>query len=275
MMNRVDAVGFQPGKAWRDARTIALLTLDTLFWSKKTVFIALVSAIILGLSVTGRLILSYHWIRVPVTAPQVFGALMSTAVIHFLVVFVTLFYGTALISEEVEGKTITYLFMRPIPKPVIMIGKYLALVWIAAVLILPTIFASYTILYLGGDMTAFLDDGGILAKDLGIVLLAVMAYGGFFALLGAWLKHPILVGMMYGFGWEAIISYLPGFTRKLTITHYIQSISPHGDTASAIAMLIGERTAPLESVITLVLLSVLFVATASLILREKEYVLEQ
>jgi ABC-2 type transport system permease protein len=275
MMNPAHAVRIQPGKAWRDARTIALLTLDTLFWSKKTIFVALISAIILGLSVTGRLILSYHWIRVPVTAPQVFGALMATAVIHFLVVFVTLFYGTALISEEIEGKTLTYLFTRPIPKPVIMIGKYLALVWIAALLILPTIFLSYVILYLGPDMTAFLADGRTLAKDIGIVFLAIMAYGGFFALLGAWLKHPILAGLIYGFGWEAIISYLPGFTRKLTITHYIQSISPHGDTASAIAMLIGERTPPLESVLTLVLMAALFVATASLILREKEYVLEQ
>ena len=275
MMNPVHVVRFQPGKAWYDARTIALLTLDTLFWSKKTIFITLISVLLLGLSVAARLILSYRLIPVPVTAPQVFGGLMATAVIHFLVIFVTLFYGTALISEEVEGKTLTYLFMRPIPKPLIMIGKYLALVWIAAWLILPTIFLSYMILYLGSDMTAFLDDAGTLAKDIGIVFLAIMAYGGFFALLGAWLKHPILVGMIYGFGWEAIISYLPGFTRKLTITHYIQSISPHGDTASAIAMLIGERTPPLESVLTLLLMAALFVATASLVLREKEYVLEQ
>lgn len=275
MMTPLHAAGFQPGKAWRDTRTIALLTLDTLFWSKKTIFVALISVMILGLSVTGRLILSYRWIHVPVTAPQVFGTLMATAVIHFLVVFVTLFYGTALISEEVEGKTLTYLFMRPIPKPVIMIGKYLALVWTGAVLILPTIFLSYVILYAGTEMASFLADMTTLAKDIGIVFLAILTYGGFFALLGAWLKHPILAGLIYGFGWEAIISYLPGFTRKLTITHYIQSISPHGDTASAIAMLIGERTAPLESVLTLVLMAALFVATGSLILREKEYVLEQ
>jgi hypothetical protein len=91
MMSPPSILRFHPGKAWRDARTVALLTLDTLFWSKKTIFVALISAMILGLSITGRLILSYRWIHVPVTAPQVFGALMATAVIHFLVVFVTLF----------------------------------------------------------------------------------------------------------------------------------------------------------------------------------------
>ncbi len=261
--------------AFTPVKTIAFLTLDTLFWSKKTVFVACISLMIIGLSVLGRLILSFSWIRVPFTADQVFGTLMPTAVIHFLVTFVTLFYGTALISEEIECKTITYLFTRPVPKPAIMIGKYMALVWISSILVIPTILISYLILYLGPDMTKFMQDIGTLGKDVGIVFLAMLAYGAFFSLLGAWLKHPILVGLIYAFGWEGIISYLPGFTRKLTITHYIQSISPHADTASAIAMMIGERTPMLESVITLVLMAALFLASASLILREKEYVLEQ
>jgi hypothetical protein len=40
-------------------------------------------------------------------------------------------------------------------------------------------------------------------------------------------------------------------------------------------MLIGERSGPLESLLTLVLLAVLFLSTASLIVREKEYLIEQ
>jgi ABC-type transport system involved in multi-copper enzyme maturation permease subunit len=175
----------------------------------------------------------------------------------------------------VEGKTLTYLFVRPIPKPVIMLGKYLALVWIALLLVLPSIVSSYLILYLGSDLGPFFEDAGALAKDLGIVALAILAYGAFFSLLGAWLKHSILAGLLYAFGWEGIIPYLPGYLRKLTITHYIQSIFPHDDTPGAIAMLVGERTPPLESVLTLVLLAAFFLSTACLILREKEYIIEQ
>jgi ABC-type transport system involved in multi-copper enzyme maturation permease subunit len=266
---------FSLAKGWRDAKTIAFLTLDTLFWSKKTIFVALISLFVLGLAVLGRLILNYDWVNAPFTSTQVFGTLMSTAVIHFLVVFVTLFYGTALISEEYEGKTLTYLFVRPIPKPSIMMGKYLALIWISVMLVLPTVVLSYLILYVGSDMTLFFAQMGTLAKDMGIIFLALLAYGSFFSLLGTWLKHSILAGLVYAFGWEGIVSYLPGLTRKLTITHYLQSIFPHDDTASAIAMLIGKRTGPVESVLTLVLLSAFFLAASSLILREKEYVLEQ
>ena len=262
-------------KIWREFRTIAFLTIDTLFWSKKTIFVALISLFIVALAILARLILTYNWIRAPFTPPQVFATLMSTAVVHFLVVFITLFYGTALISEEVEGKTLTYLFLRPIPKPVIMLGKYLALVWITLLLVLPSIVFSYLILYLGSDLGPFFEDMGALAQDLGIVVLAILAYGALFALIGAWLRHSILAGLLYAFGWEGIIPYLPGYLRKLTITHYIQSIFPHDDTAGAIAMLIGERSGPLESLLTLVLLAVLFLSTASLIVREKEYLIEQ
>jgi ABC-2 type transport system permease protein len=262
-------------RGWRDARTIALVTLDTLFWSRKTIFVALISTFIVGLALLARLVLDYNWVRAPFTPSQAFSTLMSTAVIHFLVVFVTLFYGTALISDEVEGKTITYLFVRPIPKPIVMLGKYLALMWISATLVLPPILLSYAVLYVRSDLGPLLEDSVTLAKDLGICALALAAYGAMFALIGAWLRHSILAGLLYGFGWEGIISYLPGFTRKLTVTHYIQSIFPHDDTAGAIAMLVGERTPPVEAVTTLVLLAALFLALAALVLREKEYVLEQ
>jgi ABC-2 type transport system permease protein len=265
--------GSGPAKALENVKTIALLTLDVLFWSKKTLFIAFISAIILGLSAMGRLILNYHWIRAPFTAAQVFGAVLSTAVIHFLVVFVTLFYGTALVSEEVEGKTLTYLFVRPIPKPTIMLGKFLALIWISAILVLPTIVASYAVLYVGSS--AFLADIGKLGRDLGVVFLALLAYGSFFSLLGALVKHSLLIGLVYAFGWEGIVSYLPGMTRRLTITHYVQSIFPHEDPVTAVAMIIGRRTDWREAIFTLVLLSAFFLSASCMVLREKEYVLDQ
>ena len=263
-----------PGGTARTLGTVALLTLDTLFWSRKTVFMMVISTLVVGLAVLGRAILSFHWVRAPFTPGQVFGTLMSTAVIHFLVVFITLFYGTALISDELDGKTLTYLFTRPVPKPALMAGKLLALAWICLILVIPTTLASYVVLYAGsGD--GFLSDIGLLGRDLGVLSLALLAYGALFALLGAWLRHPVLPGLIYAFGWEGIVSYLPGFTRKLTITHYVQSIFPHDDSAAAIAMMIGRRTEATEAVVTLMLLTALLAGAACLVVREKEYVLDQ
>ncbi len=262
-------------KSRRDVMTIAYLTLDTLFWSKKTLFVFLLSLIVIGLAVVGRVVLALNYVPTALPASQVFGTLMATAVMRFLAVLITLFYGTALISEEVEGKTITYLFVRPVPKPAIMLGKYLALTWTGAILVLPTVILCYAILYLGADMRPFFEDLRVLGRDIAIIFLALLAYGSFFSLLGAWLKHSILVGLAYAFGWEGIVALLPGFTRKLTITHYLQSIFPHEDTISALSMMIGERTDPVQSIVTLILLTAFFLATACLVVREKEFILEQ
>jgi ABC-type transport system involved in multi-copper enzyme maturation permease subunit len=270
-MGRVSAAA----SAWQGMKTIAFVTLDTLFWSKKTLFVCLLSLIVLGLAVVGRVVLTWNLVPGSLQSSQVFGTLMATAVIRFLVVFVTLFYGTALISEEVEGKTLTFLFVRPIAKPAIMLGKYIALLWTGAIVVFPAVLLSYLILYLRADMVPFFTDLKVLARDLGIIFLALLAYGALFTLLGAWFRHSLLVGLAYAFGWEGIVALLPGFTRKLTIAHYVQSIFPHEDTLSAISMLIGQRTEPVEAVLTLFLLAMFLLATACLVLREKEFVLEQ
>ena len=46
--------------------------------------------------------------------------------VRFIVPVLGVFYGTALIADEVDDKTITYLFTRPIPRGAVLLGKYLA-----------------------------------------------------------------------------------------------------------------------------------------------------
>ena len=53
-------------KMWREFRTIACLTIDTLFWSKKTIFVALISLFIVALAILARLIpVSYTHLTLP------------------------------------------------------------------------------------------------------------------------------------------------------------------------------------------------------------------
>lgn len=264
----------QATTALRTIRTVALLTVDCLLWSRRTLLVFALSIGVIGISVLGRLVLDSRWGQARFTAPELFGVLMSTAIVHFLVVFVALFYGTALISDEVEGKTLTYLFLRPIPKPILVAGKYTAMVWIGILVIVPAVLASFLVLYAGRDAQSFLAGAGLLGADLATVFLALLAYGAIFTLLGAWLRHSVLAGLLYAFGWEGIIAYLPGFTRKLTVTHYVQSIFPHEERTGPLQVVIGDRTPTLEAIVTLVLVALFFVALAGLVVREKEYVLD-
>ena len=47
--------------------------------------------------------------------------------IRFIVPVLGVFYGTSLIADEVDDKTITYLFTRPIPRGAVLLGKLLRL----------------------------------------------------------------------------------------------------------------------------------------------------
>ena len=59
--------------------------------------------------------------------------------IRFIVPVLGVFYGTALIADEVEDKTITYLFTRPIPRGAVLLGKYLAYLACTVLLVLPSV----------------------------------------------------------------------------------------------------------------------------------------
>ena len=60
------------------------------------------------------------------TGPAIFGLMIWGMYLRFTVPVLGVFYGTSLMADEVEDKTITYLFTRPIPRGAVLVGKYLA-----------------------------------------------------------------------------------------------------------------------------------------------------
>src|SRR5207237_9442572 len=69
----------------------------------------------------------------------IFGMMIWFLYIRFIVPILGVFYGTALIADEVEDKTITYLFTRPIPRNAMLFGKYLAYLACTVLLVLPSV----------------------------------------------------------------------------------------------------------------------------------------
>ena len=72
-------------------------------------------------------------------APAIFGMMIWLLYIRFIVPVLGVFYGTSLIADEVEDKTITYLFTRPIPRSAVLVGKYLAYLACTVLLVLPSV----------------------------------------------------------------------------------------------------------------------------------------
>jgi ABC-type transport system involved in multi-copper enzyme maturation permease subunit len=196
--------------------------------------------------------------------------------IRFAVPVLAVFYGTGLIADEVEDKTLTYLFTRPIPRASVLVGKYFAYLVCTVAVALPAIVIMWLLLapIRGGLAESF----PALAADLAIVAAGLATYGALFALVGATFKRPLLFGLLFVFGWETLAMALPGAIRGLSVAHYLQSLVPHAlpadSPASMLQAVFANPASFIESVVGLTVITVGALWLAGRAVGRREYVLE-
>jgi ABC-type transport system involved in multi-copper enzyme maturation permease subunit len=258
------------------------LSLGQMLWSRRTVFLALVVGSPLALGILFRVLEAFgigpRMGQNVISGATVFGGMMWLLYLRFIVPVLGVFYGTALVADEVEDKTITYLFVRPVPRAAILVGKYLAYLATTVCVVLPSVVVLYLLVVPMGNSSlaaAFPD----LLVDLGLLALGLAAYGAVFAFIGAWLKYPLVTGLFFAFGWEQIALILPGYLRRFTVAYYLQALVPHSmpteGLSSVVQALFREVPSPATSITWLLVLTVVFVFLAGRIISRREYVLEQ
>ena len=52
-------------------------------------------------------------------------------------------------------------------------------------------------------------------------------YGALFGWVGARLKRPLVIGLVFIFGWEPGVLLFPGYLKRATIAYYLQGLVPH------------------------------------------------
>ena len=83
---------------------------------------------------------------VVVSSPAIFGLMVWVFYLRFAVPVLAVFYGTSLMADEVEDKTLTYLFSRPIPRGAVLLGKYLAYLVCTVAVVLPSVVLVYLLI---------------------------------------------------------------------------------------------------------------------------------
>jgi ABC-type transport system involved in multi-copper enzyme maturation permease subunit len=259
------------------------LALGEMLWSRRSVFLALVTGgpVLVALIIRILSVLDVPALRingVPVAGPVSFGLIFWFLYLRFILPILGIFYGTALIADEVDDKTITYLFVRPIPRGAVLLGKYLAYLACTVLIVLPSIVVVFFLVVpIGSGSIA--QSFPALVKDLGLVALGLLVYGAVFAFIGAQLKRPLLFGLFFVFGWEFVTLALPGYLKKFTVAYYLQSLAPHTmPQDSALTMLqaiFRDQPAVWTSVVTLLIITGVFLALAVRAVERREYVLEQ
>ncbi len=200
-----------------------------------------------------------------------FGWLMM---LQIVVPLVALISGSAVVAEEIEDRTITYLFTRPIPRAALLFGR-----WLATVVLVEALLVLSTFLLLLACERAHARvgpiDAGIRDPLYAAVMLGALVYTGVFAALGAFFRHPMLVGIGYAFAVEGFLANLPGKNQSLTVQFYLRSLIADGGSKAwhrlegftAIAFQTGERA---EVTLLVVLVVALALGTWRISTREFE-----
>ena len=270
-----------PGFLYASLRVLDL-SLGEMLWSRRTIFMALVVGLPVLLAFSVRLIevLGAPAMRVNnivISGPTIFGLMIWIFYIRFSIPVLGVFYGTSLIADEVEDKTITYLFTRPIPRGAVLVGKYLAYLACTVFVVLPTVVLVWlAVVPIGGNIGSSFPD---LMKDLGLIAVGLAVYGSVFALIGAWLKRPLLVGLLFAFGLEPTLLALPGYLKRFTVAYYLQGLVPHAmpsDSAVSLVQALFRETPSLErSLLAMAVIELGCLWLAARLVASREYVLEQ
>lgn len=260
------------------------LSLGQMLWSRRSIFLALVVGGPVVLAATVRIIallVPSSSLRVNgamVGGPSIFGMMIWLLYVRFIVPVLGVFYGTALIADEVDDKTITYLFTRPIPRGSVLIGKYLAYLGCTVLLILPTVMIVFFLIVPLGDGSVGQAFPSLLT-DLGMIALGLAAYGAVFAFVGARLKRPLVIGLVFAFGWEPTVMLVPGYLKQLTVAYYVQALVPHAmpedSTLGAILQVFNEVPSVAVSLAALAVITAVALWLAARTVETREYVLEQ
>ena len=134
----------------------------------------------------------------------------------FLLPIWSLSFATEALSGEREGRTLVWLFSRPLPRWSIYLAKFLALLpWSLGLNL-----GGFALLcYLAGDP-------GRLAFRLywPAIFGATLAYSALYHFMGAAFRRAAVVALVYSFFLETILGSMPGYLKRISISFYTRCL---------------------------------------------------
>ena len=240
-------------KTLRGATLVARWSLGELLWSPRTLAMGALAGAPLGLALAYRVALAFRVTKTD--GAEVFAALVSGVFFPFVAPMLSLFYASGVVRDDVEAGTMPYFLTRPLSRASFLSGKMLASFTMTLALVLPSLVLVYYVVVSPsgwGEVGARFPN---LARNLGVAALGLVAYNGIFALAGTVLKRPLLAGLFFIFGWQAVAMFVPGRARLATVAHYMSSLTPGSSSGGVFAGLVGERSSPLMSILALALIA--------------------
>ena len=201
-----------------------------------------------------------------------FSGIVDNVTIPLLVPLAAIFFGGPAVVEELEGRTLTYLTLRPVGKGTLFVGKVLA----ATIVCLPTVLIPLLALFLLCLWQS--PDWGVALATLGqttaAIALGTVTYTMLFAALGAAFASGLLVSIVYFLVFEMAFGMLP-VVEVLSVRFHIRTAGAMvSDQPGLLDRLVLDAPIVLEwywGVAILCVVSLGALAIGSWIFRERQY----
>ncbi len=147
------------------------------------------------------------------------------AYLRFIVPFIMALLASSAVAEEVQDKTITYLFSRPLPRWSLPGGKYLGSLAFTCPLVALSLAGVYLICMLSVP-SLIMDELPALGSALLCVLLAAVYYGALATAFGTiFTSYPFVATMIYFFVVDLGLSSIPGRFKVVSTAVHLQVLA--------------------------------------------------
>jgi ABC-2 type transport system permease protein len=204
-----------------------------------------------------------------------FSMQVSAFYLRIILPLALIFLGTAAFGDEWEGGTANYVIGTPVPRGLLVLGRYLASVRRALVLVLPVLAVLYLLCVAPheGAFSHYLPDAGAV---LLFTTLGILAYCAVFVCLGLWLKRSIMSAFIYVLVFEGLLGNLPSGFASLSISFHARNLmwratDDPGFRPELLQQLGLEPPTATVSLVTLVVFVVVFLSLSTVLLGRKEF----
>jgi ABC-type transport system involved in multi-copper enzyme maturation permease subunit len=232
----VRALREQPWDLWRrQALAVIRLEVRKSFWGRRALLLYLLALLPLG--PLSLLLLAAALGGLPRQLQELGPTTIFAAAVYagFILSF-SMYLGCVwifmnLFRGEVLDRSLHFYFLAPIRRPVLVVTKFLS-GWIAAAVLYGGVTAlSFLIVHLAfgvAQARQHLVAGpglGQLLGYLGVTALGCLGYGAVFLVIGLFFRNPIVPALVI-WGWEAMHYLLPPVLKRVSVVHYLYSLSP-------------------------------------------------
>ena len=130
-----------------------------------------------------------------------------------------------MIQDEIEEQTLTYLLIRPIPRPLIYLTKLVATVLVTAVLTSLFTIVTYLVCYANEAKLWTEVFPWIPLKTSAAMVIALAAFVAAFALVSVFTRRTVVAGVAYIIMFEGVIANMDFVIRKLTIMYQFRVLT--------------------------------------------------